>query len=281
MFLIILFVILRITSNSFSSVFQKKLCKDLSSNLINFISYLLLGFFCLFLIKFFKIDTIQILYYTLITGFLGAIGNAFQIKALKCGELSTLAPINSYKIIFSLIFSFFILKEIPSKEAFLGIFLIAAGTFVLLKEKNSTPFKNKDVLYRIFAVLFMALEAIFIKKLILLSNSITALFLWAVSSSLFSLIFFIFNKNFNFNIKLNLKSIKYLLLLSITMGIMQLSTNILFSKMNVSYALCLFQLSSIFSVFLGYKIFREKNLFKKLIASTIMIFGSVLIILNI
>jgi drug/metabolite transporter (DMT)-like permease len=61
---------------------------------------------------------------------------------------------------------------------------------------------------------------------------------------------------------------------------MQYTTNYVFSKMNVSYALALFQLSTIFSVLLGVNIFKEKELLKKILASLIMILGAVLIILK-
>jgi drug/metabolite transporter (DMT)-like permease len=53
-----------------------------------------------------------------------------------------------------------------------------------------------------------------------------------------------------------------------------------FAKMNVAYALALFQLSTIVSVFLGVNIFKEKDLRRKLIASFVMIFGAIIIILN-
>jgi drug/metabolite transporter (DMT)-like permease len=61
-------------------------------------------------------------------------------------------------------------------------------------------------------------------------------------------------------------------------GIMQYSTNYVFSKINVAYALALFQLSTILSVLLGVNIFREQNLGRKIISSLIMILGAVLII---
>lgn len=61
---------------------------------------------------------------------------------------------------------------------------------------------------------------------------------------------------------------------------MQYSTNFVFEKMNVGYALALFQLSSLVTVFLGYEIFKEKNLKEKIIGTCIMILGSVLIILH-
>jgi drug/metabolite transporter (DMT)-like permease len=60
---------------------------------------------------------------------------------------------------------------------------------------------------------------------------------------------------------------------------MQLTTNYAFANMQVGYALSLFQLSIIVSVLLGYKIFKEQDVRKKLIGSGIMIAGSIIIIL--
>lgn len=62
-------------------------------------------------------------------------------------------------------------------------------------------------------------------------------------------------------------------------GIMQLSTNFVFLKLNVGLSLALFQLSTIVSVLFGYKFFHEDNLLKKIIGSVIMIGGSCLILL--
>ena len=57
------------------------------------------------------------------------------------------------------------------------------------------------------------------------------------------------------------------------------ATNYVFDHMEVGYALALFQLSTIVSIFLGYRIFKEENITKKLIGSVIMVAGSVMIIL--
>jgi drug/metabolite transporter (DMT)-like permease len=60
---------------------------------------------------------------------------------------------------------------------------------------------------------------------------------------------------------------------------MQLTTNYVLDHMPVGYALALFQLSTIVSVLLGYRIFKEGEIAKKLLGSAIMLVGSVLIIL--
>lgn len=59
----------------------------------------------------------------------------------------------------------------------------------------------------------------------------------------------------------------------------QYTTNYVFDHMEVGLALALFQLSTIVSIFLGYRIFKEENITKKLIGSVIMVAGSVMIIL--
>jgi len=68
-------------------------------------------------------------------------------------------------------------------------------------------------------------------------------------------------------------------LLVICIGTMQYTTTYTFDHMPVGYALSLFQLSIIVSVLLGYQVFKEQDIRKKLLGSVIMIAGSVIIIL--
>ena len=62
-------------------------------------------------------------------------------------------------------------------------------------------------------------------------------------------------------------------------AIMQYSTNYVFSKMNVAYALALFQLSTILSVIVGAATFKEGQIPRKLIGASVMAIGAVCIIL--
>ena len=273
MFYVLSGVLTRIVSNSCINVFQKLLAKENKSSVVNFYTYLGLSCFSLLLIPFLKISYSPILAFNvIIMGLLGALGNYFIIKALSIGELSSLAPVNSYKPIVSMVFAFIFLGELPTFQALIGILFIIAGTYFLYNEFNC----NKKALYfRILALIFSGTEAVFIKKIILLSNVPTSFMLWAFSGLLFS---FLFLRAAKFNFKIY--SLKNLIFLIISAAIMQLSTNYVFSKMNVSYALALFQLSAILSVFLGINIFHEKDLLRKIIASTVMVFGAVIIILG-
>jgi len=270
---LIIGVILRIFSNSYLNVFQKLLTsKGERSSVVNFYSYLgltLIGF----LLSKSLIYTNDLLFPVLIMGFLGSLANYFIIKALSCGELSLLAPINSYKPIVALVFGIFLLNEIPNFIDLIGIVLIIIGTLVLA---NNKIFYNKATLYRFLALIFSGTEAIFIKKVILLSNISSAFLYWAIAGLVFATLLVILAKH---SLKIEKSNIKFQVYLILTIAIMQYSTNYVFEKINVAYALALFQLSTILSIFLGVNIFKEKGLAKKIIASFIMLIGATILIL--
>lgn len=268
-------ILIRIFSNSYLNVFQKILTnKGQKSSVINFYTYLGLSICGLFFINQISI-TNTILANVLIMGLFGALGNYFIIKALSLGDLSAIAPINSYKPIVAIIIGFLYLREIPNINAFLGILLIIFGTYFVLGAKSKTKIDKTAIFYRVLALIFSGTEAVFIKKIILLSGITNAFFLWAFSGLIFSLLFVAVSRH-----KPEIKSLKYQLLLVLAVGVMQYSTNYVFAKMNVSYALALFQLSTILSVFLGANLFKEENFKEKLIGSIIMAIGAVIIILT-
>ena len=124
------------------------------------------------------------------------------------------------------------------------------------------------------ALIFSASEAIFIKKIILISNVTESFILWAITGFIFSAL--LITRKHIITVK---PPIKYQLSLVVLVAIMQYSTNFVFARMNVAGALSLFQLSTLLSVYLGANIFNEHGLKRKLIASTIMITGAIIIIL--
>ena len=267
-------IFIRIFSNSFLNVFQKILTnKGESPSIINFYTYLGLSIIA-YLICPNPIFSPEILLNFFIMGFLGAIGNYFIIKALSTGELSSVAPINAYKPIIALFLGFFILKEIPQIEAIIGIILIILGTVILAKSKL---IGSKATLYRVLALIFSGSEAIFIKKIIILSDIPSSFLYWAFASFLFTLIFALTSGH---KVKIAKENLKYQLYLIVSVTLMQYSTNFVFSKMNVAYALALFQLSTLISIFLGVNIFKETEFLRKIIASIIMLIGAIVIILS-
>ena len=285
--ILILALFFRIISGCVANVYQKKLTQNNSRPFaVNAATYFLLSILCIpFAFVYCKSFGTDIIYTAMIVGILGALGNGFLVKALQDGDLSILGPINAYKSVFGLVLAFILLKEIPDLQGIAGITLIIFGSYFVLdttKERFSFALiKNKSIQYRFLALIFCSAEAVFIKKLIELSNVTEAFILWCFAGALFSIILLAFYK---IKIKTELSKLKHINLLFLFIivfctGIMQLTTNYVFENMNVAYALALFQLSSLVSIFLGYKIFKERNILKKLVGTVIMITGAVLIIL--
>lgn len=274
---------LRIFSNPFSNVLQKHLtltgCRPLS---VNFFTYSGLSIFCLFFLGVINLAGIPLMTYkyALLGGFCGAVGNAFLVKALEKGDLSLLGPINSYKSVAAMFFGIFFLKEIPTLAGIYGMALIIYGSYFVFETQSEgfswAIFKRREIQYRILALIFTAIEAVFMKHVILLSGILVSFVFSCWFGAVFSFLLVFLKRQEILPCKSNIKE---LLLLLLTTGIMQWSTNYVFKHMNVSYALALFQLSTILSVVFGWKFFAEKNIKKKLLGSVIMIAGAVVLIL--
>ncbi len=276
-------ILIRILSNSMSNVYQKQLTAfGMQPFFINFLSYLGLSIICIPLALNTKIIfSVAVILPAILGGLCGAFGNYYLIKALKYGELSVLGPINAYKSVVAMLIGILLLKEIPSVIGILAVILILLGSYFIFDSTKCgfslKLLKQKSIQYRIFALVLTATEAIFIKNVINLSDIYTAFYYWCGFGTFFSLLNCIIH-----NEKLPQFSstiCNKLLTLIAFIGLMQYTTNFVFLKMNVSYALALFQLSAIVSVIFGWKYFAEQNIKKKLIGTTIMIIGACLLIL--
>ena len=284
----ILALIIRILSNPYSNVIQKRLCsKGLCALWVSFFAYFILSVLCIFpalTINWADFST-KLWLYASLGGFAGALGNWFLVEAIKCGELSVLGPVNSYKSVISVIFAYFLLGEIPSGAQFLGILFIIFGSYFVFDttgEKFTLRLLLRhDIKYRFLALALTALEAVFIKKIILLSGVLPSFIIWCIFSAVFSFVFLYFcNTNIKADFKISLSAhLKTFLALCGCMFLMQFSTNIVFEKMSVPCALALFQLSSLVSVILGRKYFSEGQIKKKIAGTIVMIFGSIVVIL--
>lgn len=284
--LTVIAVLLRIISNPLGNVFQKKLTANGNHPLVvNFLTYLLLSFACIVYAWFIEWKTLatEFWIYSIIAGCVGAGGNAFLVKALQQGDLSVIGPINAYKSIVGLIFGIILLQEIPNLLGLTGILLVVIGSYFILDTTQDrfsiALLKRPEIKFRIWALILSAVEAVLIKKIILASTPPVAFISWCVFGSVFSFIFLQFS-----GVKIYLSKItggdhKNFFFLIICIGIMQIATNYSFAHLPVGYALCLFQLSTILSVWFGYRIFREQDIRKKFFGSLIMLLGSVLIIL--
>lgn len=281
-------LLLRILSNPFANVFQKKLTISGQHPMwVNFVSFFLLSVLCVpfvFAVQWSEFGW-KFWMYCLFGGLLGALGNGYLIKAVQSGNLSVLGPINSYKSVVGLLIGIPLLGELPNLWGIIGIGLIIYGSFFILEtlpgKFSWQVLRIPEIKFRIWAMLLTAVEAIFIKKIILLSSPDISFMMWSFFNALFSFVFL-----FPFGVKpkreflsVRKKHVPMYALLVLCVGVMQFGTNYSFANMPVGYALALFQLSSVVSVLFGYRFFKETNIRKKLLGTIIMILGSVLIIL--
>lgn len=275
----IIAILFRIFSNSFSNVFQKKLTKSgEAATCINCINYILMSLISipLLLLVNFSLITPEFWLYAIAGGITGAIGNCFMVLALKQGELSVLGPINSYKAIVGMIFGIFLLHEYPNIYGVLGIGLIIIGSYFILESPKALL--RKDIQYRIYALIFTAIEAVFIKKVIILSSIASSFIISSFLGAIFSYLIMRILGNEKLHIPTKKNSIMYIST-TLCFAIMTFTTAYVFKYMNVGYALSLFQLSIILNVILGYKLFNEKKLIKKLLGSLIILIGSATILI--
>lgn len=275
----IIAILFRIFSNSFSNVFQKKLTKSgEAATCINCINYILMSLISipLLLLVNFSLITPEFWLYAIAGGITGAIGNCFMVLALKQGELSVLGPINSYKAIVGMIFGIFLLHEYPNIYGLLGIGLIIIGSYFILESPKALL--RKDIQYRIYALIFTAIEAVFIKKVIILSSIASSFIISSFLGAIFSYLIMRILENEKLHIPTKKNSIMYIST-TLCFAIMTFTTAYVFKYMNVGYALSLFQLSIIINVILGYKLFNEKKLIKKLLGSLIILIGSAAILI--
>ena len=286
--LISIAVLLRIFSNPLGNVFQKQLTtKGIHPLVVNFLTYFLLSLVCLFIAAFIQWPVLprQFWIYSILGGIVGALGNGFLVKALQYGDLSILGPINSYKSVVGIMVGIILLGEIPNLWGILGIALIIYGSYFVLDtttERFSLALlKKRDIQYRLWAMILTAIEAVFVKKVILSSSTIMAFMSWCCFGAVFSFVLlFIYRREINKEVKIiSNRYIGKFAALIVCIGTMQLTTNYTFEHLAVGYSLSLFQLSTIVSVLLGYRFFKELDIRKKLIGSAIMIIGSIVIIL--
>ena len=276
-------VFTRILSNSTANLYQKKASHRSGSVVTNLYSYFVMALICVIPACFIDWSVYSYSFWlnVLFAGVLCTIGTIALIEALKEGELSILAPINSYKSIIGLLSAFLLLSEIPAMKDLICVLFIVLGSYFVLDtggEKFSyRTFLRRDVRLRIFALICSGTEAAFLKKIILMSSYKISLILWCFSGFLCSALIYCLKRE-----KLSAKkdNITNFIIIAGTLIIMQLTTNFVFTKMEVGVALALFQLSSLVSLFYGYKFFKEKEIPKKLVGTIIMIAASCFILIK-
>jgi drug/metabolite transporter (DMT)-like permease len=219
---------------------------------------------------------------------LAVVGNVLLVYALHGSALSVLGPINAYKSVLSLGLGIFLLGEVPTAFGAAGVFLVLGGSYFVV---DRTPgqhygnaflhfFRDRGIQLRLAALVFSATEAVFLKRAILHASPMITFIFWSILALpvAAAAVAFLPRGTPRQEVHRFGQHWRMYVWLAFTTGLMQLATLLTFDKLQVGYSLALFQLSTLISVFLGYRYFAESNIRRRLIGSIIMVSGAVLIV---
>ena len=287
----IIVILGRVIFASFANVLQKKLAIQNHHPLfIVMASYALLSVISLPILLSLPIVHLSEYFWVniVIAALLDMAGTLFLVFSLSKTDLSIFGPLNAYKIVISMLLAMVFLSEIPSSQGFLGISIIITGSFFLMQGTTKTTnqqslfmlFTNRGVQYRFLSILLFSIGTLPLKNAVMEGQALTTTIFWClIGFPLAILSYFLFNKreeqSFFQQAKPVLPELTYL---AITLFLMQYLTMIVLSKLLIAYSLALFQFSMVLQVFLGYRIFKEKNIKSRLIACLIMSIGSLLVL---
>lgn len=281
-------VLVRIIANPLSNVFQKQLTQRATDPLfVISATYGFLSLVCLCFWSQLRFQGLSSEFWLnmLFTSVLAMFGNVFLVKALQIGDLSVLGPINAYKSVVGLIASVFLLQEIPGWWGLAGIVLIITGSYIVLADKQERRgfswqmFQRPEVKLRLAALVFSAIDGVFLKRAILVSTPTIAFFYWCLLGFGCTLVWIVLTmrKQWQEQVKLLANQRIIFMALCLSVGLTQVASNIALAGMPVGYALALFQTSALLSVLFGYQFFREQGIARKLIGAGVMVTGAILI----
>lgn len=219
---------------------------------------------------------------------INAITTVTALKAVKYGDLSVVSPLTTFTIPFLFITSFFITQEIPNSYGFIWVIIIFIGTYFLniheLRWGFLAPIKaifdNLWARYMFLTALLWSISAPLDKLWVLQVGAIEWMFLTnALISFLFFFLMLFLKKSLDVRPFFSKKYFKKISAITV-LGWLGAFLQMLALKYTlVIYVIALKRASGIFSVFLGWIFFKEKNITQKLIAASIMLIGVMILTL--
>ena len=288
-----LYILGRILANPLTNVMQKKLTnRHIGTFFIVLAAYTLLAALGAMALLFIPVAGLGLGFWSsiLLASSIDATGNVFSVKSLREIELSVFGPLNAYKPVVATATAALLLQEFPSWVGLVGILIVIAGSVLLNYESQLSwketsvkkMFRSRGFWYRLSAILFYSISVVYLKESIMYSSPMITLIFWSLLGWIFLvLLAFLLGLINRFNFRKNyhlLKGEKRAYLgMSFFFFVTQLFTLLVFEKKLLGYSLAIFQLSALLNIFLGHRIFREKNIRFKLIGTLVMVGGVLLI----
>lgn len=273
---------------SLRAVFSKKSVKKIDPYIVAWAWRFFAFVFLIPILLFIDIPSIQKDFWTalFVSGTLNTITSILFIKALKLSDMSITIPMTSLTPLFIVIISPFIIGEIPTPIGIMGVILIVLGSYLLNIKKKSqgffAPFKalfeDKGARLMLIVALIWSVTSIYDK--IGVQNS--SPYFWSISISLFitiALTPFMISRSKE-KLRFAVKNIPIMLPIGLFSMLMLLTQMTAISMTLVSYVISIKRLNAVFSVILGFLIFKEKNIKERLLGTTVMVVGVILITMS-
>jgi drug/metabolite transporter (DMT)-like permease len=251
-------------------------------------------------------------YWMLAACALEAPGNWLLLRSLRCTDLSVYGPLNSFKPAVSLGLAALLFGEWPSATGVAGVAIVLLGTVWLTSESppggrpDEAKLQHRSLAYfrawmhsgvrdRISAVVLTAAASVCLKPALDYGSPWQVLGAWCLLGFLLPMAAWgsyqlLRRVGDTRDVTASSERITTtgspvrertagLLQIAVATLTMQAFTIALFARMPVGYALALFQLGSLISVYLGHRLFGEPHLLRRLLAAGVMVAGAAVIIL--
>lgn len=286
----LLIVFGRVFASAAANVFQKKFThQGLHSLFIVMLSYVVLTLFSLPLLTQVEHSAIEDGFWLniLLAALLDMAGTLFLVLSLSKTDLSVFGPLNAYKVVFSMILAVIFLGEVPSLQGFSGVMIILLGSFLLFPPAASSSsnrlwhlFRQRGVQYRFLSILLFSIGTLPLKNAVLSGGALATTLYWCLFGLPLSMVLYYWfgGKCWQVDWQAAKQHRSHFIWLGSFIFLMQYTTMMVFSQLLVAYSLALFQLSMVLQVFLGYRIFHEKHILRRLSACGVMIAGCLLVL---
>jgi len=221
----------------------------------------------------------------LITGTINVFTTLLFLKVLKTTDASLAIPMLSFTPAFTILTSFVILKEVPSKYGIFGIILVVIGAYILNSEsitlkKILEPFKKiiskKELIYALIVAFLYSISTNYDKVVVVNSDPIFGSAIICSFVALILIIVVFFKKDVSFReYKSDLPKVG---LSGLFNALSAYFVNTALTLQIVPYVSAIKRTSVLFGVIYGFILFREKNIGKRFLGALIMVLGAVLII---
>lgn len=214
-------------------------------------------------------------------------GWMFLVLSLSKTDFSVFGPLNAYKVVVSMLLSMLFLNEVPSAQGFSGVLIIVIGSFFLMPPSPTRQaqsliylFLDKGVQARFLSILLFSIGTVFLKNAVIAGGAFETMIFWSLIGLPFALVsnYFFLPHSMQTELSATRQHINRIVFIGVMVFLMQYFTLLLLANMLVAYALALFQLSMVMQVLIGYQVFKEQHIRRKLLASIVMMLGSMLVL---